>query len=116
MSCIGTSAAARSADGTSTGHQTECSRICASNSAARSVAKGSAVSSTACTSVPNFAPFGRSAIGDGTCGPVDGSSSGRSPTSSSSATTSGSLLTPDVSATRISPEYEVRRHVVSIER
>ena len=47
-----------SAAGTSTGHHTACSRICASSSAARSAANGSAVSSTACTSVPNFAPVG----------------------------------------------------------
>ncbi len=44
--------------------------ICASSSAARSAANGSAVSSTACTSVPNLAPIGRSAIGDGTCSPA----------------------------------------------
>ena len=69
VSCRGTIAAARSSGAASTGHHTECSRICVSSSAARSAANGSAVSSTACTSVPNFAPFGRSAIGDATSDP-----------------------------------------------
>ena len=44
-------------------------RTCASSSAARSAANGSAVSSTACTSEPNVAPAGSSAIGDGTSRP-----------------------------------------------
>ena len=39
-------------------------------------ANGSAVSNTACTSVPNFAPIGRSAIGDGTSAPAGESSPG----------------------------------------
>ncbi len=119
MSCIGTSAAASSAAGTSTGHHTECSRICASSSAARSAANGSAVSSTACTSVPNFAPIGRSAIGDGT---AVGAGVGRRRRHRHVAdlvvrvsTTSGSLVTPPaVSAARISPEYDVRRHDASM--
>jgi len=116
VSCIGTIAAANSDGSTPTGHQTECSRICDSSSAARSAANGSAVSNTACTNVPNFAPAGRSAIGDGTSGPDAGWINGISATSSSSSTTSGSLLTPLVSAARIRPEYDVRRQVVSIAR
>ncbi|CNJ98035.1 Uncharacterised protein [Mycobacterium tuberculosis] len=76
--------------------------------------------------MPNFAPVGRSAIGDGRSG-LDAASGNRiSAASSSSSVVSGSLLTPEpadaaeaaeeVSATRIRPEYEVRRHSVSMVR
>ena len=115
MSCIGTIAAANSDASTSTGHHTACSRICASSSAARSAANGSAVSNTACTNVPNFAPLGRSAIGEGISSPTADDTSGISATSSSSSTTSGSLLTGVVSAARLKPLSEVRRQAVSLE-
>ena len=82
----------------------------------RSVANGSVVSSTACTKRAELRARRRSAIGDGTSGPDILATTGMSATSSSSSMTSGSLLTPLVSAARIKPEYDVRRRAVSIAR
>ncbi len=117
VSCIGTIAAASSAAGTSTGHHTECRGSAPRVRRSRSAANGSAVSSTACTSVPNFAPVGSSAIGDGMSGP------GRRLDQRNVAdfvVQLGDLrLTAhpsSSSAARISPEYEVRRHAVSMAR
>ncbi len=50
----------------STGQRTSCSSMWSSSSVRRSGASGSACSRTACTSDPNVAPTGRSAIGDTT--------------------------------------------------
>jgi hypothetical protein len=80
------------------------SRHRASSSAPRSGARVSTTSSTSCTSVPNAAPAGRSAIGDGTArsaaessiapaGTIDGSGG-----SSWRSVTSGSLATPGAAA------------------
>ncbi len=116
VSCIGTIAAASSAAGTSTRHHTRMLANLRLESAGRSAAKGSAVSNTACTSVPNVAPIGRSAIGDGTSAPTADVVSGISATSSSSSTTSGSLLTGRRLGGADQPEYDVRRHAASIAR
>ncbi|SIA21289.1 Uncharacterised protein [Mycobacteroides abscessus subsp. abscessus] len=90
--------------------------ICVCSSATRSGANGSVVSSTACTNEPKAAPAGSCAIGEGTSAPAGIDRKGISSTSSSSSAISGSLDTPDSSAARSSPEYDVRRQAVSIGR
>ena len=92
-----------------------------SSSVRRSGASGSACSRTACTSDPNVAPTGRSAIGDATASVGTAAAAAAPVTSSSSlATTSGSLATPPTggatTSTALSEEYDARRQVRSTDR
>ena len=121
VSCTGSSAVgSSSAAGTSTGHQTELLAICGVQLGAQVGSRGSACSSTACTSVPNVAP--PAARPSATA--ASDSDSRRRParqrrrprrrarSTSGLAADAGSCS----SAARINPEYDVRRHAVSIAR
>ena len=93
----------------------------ASSSAPGRRPSGSACSRTSCTSDPKVAPAGRSSIGDGRSSNVGPVASGvglvttMSAVSSTVPATSGSLSAGEASCSsaRISPEYDVRRQVVS---